>query len=966
MNTPHPNIDLYIFWAKTSHDAHNPHAFHPLLCHMIDVAIVAREMWRQVLPGAARHRIAQAFGLDVDSEVLEAIVAWIAGLHDLGKASPPFALRDDSRATRNLHRLYTNTPFKRPLHVPQAREAPHGYVTATELPYILIEDFGFPPALADGIGILIGGHHGVFPRSEQTEGIRNSGEKRGSVAWANARRALAIELAALLVIPMPVSLAYNLALDNATTMILAGVVSVADWIGSNATYFQCASEVTDSDEPKRIDAKDYLNKATGYARKALGELGWLGWPEPEAHRKFEELFPQFKNYSPRDLQTQAVVIARKLDAPGIVVIEAPMGEGKTEAAMYLADHLNAQLNQRGSYFALPTQATSNQMFKRVREFLEQRYPNKNVLFQLLHGHAALSAEFQLLREEGDKAARAFDVQQIDDDEKHKHSDCTPSVVAAEWFTHRKRGLLAPFGVGTVDQALMAVLQTKHVFVRLFGLAHKTVIVDEVHAYDAYMSTLLERLLEWLAALASPVVLLSATLPRKRRDDLIKAYLKGLGSGNAIQPQTNEVANEQDRYPRISWATAETRGVRHIQTSAQNTRILNLEWVDGRLPKDSSGVFALGEKLEEALKDGGCAAVICNTVQRAQDVYKALKSYFPIETDDGLPLDLLHARYLFKDRADREARTLHRFGKEGASITGRNGYEHLVSRPRRAVLVSTQIIEQSLDLDFDLMVTDIAPVDLILQRAGRLHRHERKKEFRPPNLQHPTLWICEPEIKPDSTPDFGVSEYVYDRHILLRSWLAVRDRANITIPDEIEELIESVYDAERVCTQSEFEKVWYETKDKMREKLKRKEANAKNVRLSSPLDEELLEDFNQQLEEDNPAIHKSLQAQTRDDETPSVSVVFLTHAEILQHSIAPKPDLETISFFLQRSVNLAMRRAVDVLLNEQPPTEWQETALLRHHRLIKLNENGEQQIGDYLFRVHPELGVVIDKITEEKM
>src|SRR5207248_9773559 len=102
------------------------------------------------------------------------------------------------------------------------------------------------------------------------------------------------------------------------------------------------------------------------------------------------------------------------------------------------------------------------------------------------------------------------------------------VVAAEWFTHRKRGLLAPFGVGTVDQVLLAVLQTRHVFVRLFGLAHKTVVVDEVHAYDAYMTTLLERLLEWLGALEAPVVLLSATLPRERRDRLARAYGNGLG------------------------------------------------------------------------------------------------------------------------------------------------------------------------------------------------------------------------------------------------------------------------------------------------------------------------------------------------------------------------------------------------------------------------------------------------------
>ena len=188
----------------------------------------------------------------------------------------------------------------------------------------------------------------------------------------------------------------------------------------------------------------------------------------------------------------------------------------------LADHWAESTGQQGCYFALPTQATSNQMFGRVRDFLESRYEGDQVQLQLLHGHAALSSEFQLLRRNNDRMFTPV-YGGVEDDAGD------PAVVAAEWFTYRKRGLLAPFGVGTVDQVLLAALQTRHVFVRLFGLAHKTVIVDEVHAYDTYMTTLLERLLEWLAALGSSVVLLSATLPRGRRQQLLDAYSRGLGT-----------------------------------------------------------------------------------------------------------------------------------------------------------------------------------------------------------------------------------------------------------------------------------------------------------------------------------------------------------------------------------------------------------------------------------------------------
>src|SRR5262249_53976071 len=178
------------------------------------------------------------------------------------------------------------------------------------------------------------------------------------------------------------------------------------------------------------------------------------------------------------------------------------------------------------------------------------------------------------------------------------------------------------------------------------------IMNQVQAYDTYMSVLLERLLEWLAALGSPVILLSATLPKQRRDALRDAYLKGLGAAVSNGTTVTETRHSEDCYPRITWATAQSQGVKHIQTSTQNTRTLHLRHVSARLPAGGAETFCLGEDLVEALQDGGCIAVICNTVQRAQEVYARLKPFFPGEADDGWPeLDLLHARFLFKDRAE---------------------------------------------------------------------------------------------------------------------------------------------------------------------------------------------------------------------------------------------------------------------------------------------------------------------------
>ena len=239
----------------------------------------------------------------------------------------------------------------------------------------------------------------------------------------------------------------------------------------------------------------------------------------------------------------------------------------------------------------------------------------------------------------------------DDD---KRADWGQNVAASEWFTYRKRGLLAPYGVGTIDQALMAVLQTKHVFVRLFGLAHKTVIIDEVHAYDTYMTSLLELLLSWLRSVGASVVLLSATLPQARRRALLEAWTKGapvpqggLADGakgiSALSP-ASEAA-----YPRISWI--ENNIVRSDHFAATRHVTLNLVRRSGDLKE-------LGKNLKHALRDGGCAAVICNTVRKAQEVYCALKSFF-----SAGELDLFHARYPFNEREAREKRTLDRFGKQ---------------------------------------------------------------------------------------------------------------------------------------------------------------------------------------------------------------------------------------------------------------------------------------------------------------
>jgi CRISPR-associated endonuclease/helicase Cas3 len=888
---------------------------------MLDTANVALAIWETVLQRNGHAFYAEALGSADDPLKAKNLVAFWAGLHDVGKAFPQFQ---------------NQTRVPNPLT--------HGQVTAAAIPCILQEAFGYPREVARQLATVLGGHHGVFPRSADLQGIAQS--TLGGSFWAVKRLALAKRLHELL--EKPPSPSIDDCLAQPVAMALAGFVSVADWIASNQEFFPFGDE--------GLDAEEYAQRSQERAAEALNSLHWSGWTPPNAVQEMEKLFDVVLKHGANDLQRTVTELACKLEAPGLVIIEAPMGEGKTEAAMYLADTWATNLGQRGCYFALPTQATSNQMFGRVREFLGVRYRDDAVNLMLMHGHAALSAEFEALRE---NSARYQGFSDIGSDEGDSDAAGPRNVLVADWFTHRKRGLLAPFGVGTVDQILLSVLQTRHVFVRLFGLTNKTVIVDEVHAYDAYMVTLLERLLEWLASLQCSVVLLSATLPKERTAALMTAYAKGAGLGSA---DWNDLLKKH-AYPRVTWLCGGEQGAQSVQTSPRSAKDLRVEWVNGCLPESEGEPFALGEKLRDALSEGGCAAVICSTVDRAQRFYQALKSCFPeADAGDGHPeLDLFHARYLFKDREAREKRALLRFGKpDGTVECGEEGVKP-VRRPRRAVLVATQVIEQSLDLDFDLMVTDMAPVDLILQRAGRLHRHSR--DDRPGNLREPALWICAPEREENGVPAFDRgTEAVYHRHFLLRSWLALHALQAISIPGDVEELIESVYDIARPCSTSAIamRDALVQAQSALLESKEHAE-NEGRQRLIKPAtySGELWHHTQNCLEEDSPELHQAHQALTRLS-GPRITLVCLERDEWNQiQSGSSALDVATVRVLLENALPIGHGGIVRDLLASQVPPIFKNNALLRHCRMLEF-ENGETEIGKYRLRLDRDLGLQIFK------
>ena len=902
-------MQLHALWAKIG-DGCYPDFYHPVACHLSDVAAVALQLLEDVIHPALRRRLASWLGLPEDA-VCRWLAFWI-GAHDIGKISPCFQDQDRSQKAR-LALTAEGFTFD------YLKNVPHGVLSAAILRRLLAEPFQWPAIharLARRIAVAVGGHHGTFNSA-------NSDEALGDEKWWQARResllALAREVGILELAPPQVT-----DCDHAFFLFLAGLTSVADWIGSNRQFFEFAI-------PK-IKLSTYSAHATIQAQKALLELGWLGWKSERSPRSFRNLFPAIVN--PRRLQTLVEASAARFDSPRLALIEAPMGEGKTEAALFLADHWIHAHEHQGLYFALPTQATSNQMFGRIVDFLARRYPEDCVNAQLLHGQALLSERFEKLRRAADQrrqSVRCGDIRETDD-----HSD---AVVAEAWFAqNKKHGLLAPFAVGTIDQSLLAVLQTKHFFVGLFGLAGKVVVLDEVHAYDAYMSVLLVRLVEWLAALGCPVVLLSATLPAEKRRRLLEAY-----RGPAAPLPTD------CPYPRVALVGTGPDAMAeflHIEADPARARTIALEW---------HYYDRLADDLGAALKDGGCAAIVCNTVGRAQMVYETLRDRF---ASPDFEVKLFHARFLIGRRLEIEEDVLSRYGPP----------EKGAKRPARSVLVATQVVEQSLDLDFDLLVTEVAPVDLVLQRAGRLWRHLRKDPRG--SITRPSVWLLRPEADENHVPAFGWSEKIYARFILLRSYLALRESAvAIELPGDIENLIEKVYGTVPLAVPEEdaWQVAMTEAKKEMNLKKKEAEMAAGTFLVTSPrAEDDILLDFSQQLDEDDPDLPKDRQAFTRLAE-PSVTLVVLYNnggrlsldpEGQLRVNLARKPTLDDARAFLRNSVTIQRKGCVRHYARQKPPTTWKENGLLRFHRVVFVASDGMaiREKDQYPLRVDSEFGV----------
>ncbi len=632
-----------------------------------------------LIVGAIAREIVDRFPSDMGAKLFPPEVQLVAAAHDIGKVSPYFYEKIRRHFPPGTWDLPGNPNLDLGLEKSWGGHAGVSLIAAQAL--------GVPHLIPE----ILGQHHGYFPMV----GCRSAdSEVFGGAQWQQERSKLTLEL------QKKIGCDWPLIVSSEQARIVAGLTSVADWIGSGEFF-----------EDPTIPWQESI-------KSALDSAGFIQ-PIFQSGLSFKEIF----EFNPYEIQKKLIA---QVSSPGVYFLEAPMGIGKTEAALFAAYQLASKGKARGIYFALPTQLTSNKIHERFSKFLQRiLVPESDHQPLLLHSNAGLlqTAEYG---EEGRPGGA--------------------------WFNSAKRGLLAPFAVGTIDQALMAAMNVKHGFVRAFGLAGKVVILDEVHTYDTFTGTLLDETVALLRKLHCTVIILSATLNTDRREQILGEKVSSIA------------------YPLIT-AKPNKGNLVEAASPIKNTQSVEIHMVD-------QTEKAIEESLKRAAQ-GQQVLWIENTVDEAQQRFLdiAARAY-----DLGVACGLIHSRFTAEDRQIAESQWVGHFGKPGWDTRKDMG----------RILVGTQVLEQSLDIDSDFLVSRFAPTDMLLQRMGRLWRHKDTPRCSGSKCE---AWVLvenpdESEVNPLQA--FGKTSYVYSPYVLCRSLEVWREKESIILPADIRDLIEETY------------------------------------------------------------------------------------------------------------------------------------------------------------------------------
>lgn len=891
-------------WAKSGDDTD----FLTLPQHMVDSACAASFVFHSWLATSVKQFLSNELGLDEFG--VEALYVWLAGVHDVGKASRSFQrLLLESDKAYLVHAV-SDAGLDIDLSVNEANfdKLPHGVASGEILSQWLCAR-GVRLPKANALAAVVNAHHGIAnkPSSQVRELIEDYPDP-----WKRVHKELLDAMTDLCGADSVIEkVSRGNKLHQGVAEILTGLVVMADWMASNENAFTLHVSGT---QLERVEAAAATIDVTTPWEPERGD-----WRDIDAH--FRRSFDWPEEYCARPVQRAVVEAAQQLEGPALVVIEAETGVGKTEAALAAAEILGANSAAQGVFFAAPTMATANGLLERTIEWASNQSVDSVRSMYLAHSKNDLSEPYRQLK-----------FSQIG-----KDSGEGGGVIASQWMSGRRLGLLSNFVVGTVDQVLMMALQQRFHMLRHVGLAGKVIIFDEVHSFDVYTSDYLQRTIEWLGYYGASVILMSATLPPDKRRSLVQAYSRA--------PWPDE---EPIGYPLLTLATRDSVEFHSVPPTPTNLEA-RIEYLD-------DGVEKLVTFAERYLDEGGCALIICNTIARAQEAYRVLEGVY------GDEVQLHHAGFVAWERVAKEDGLREELGPDSHRGSG---------RPQRKIVVATQVAEQSLDIDADVLVTDIAPMDLIIQRIGRLHRHARPATDRPEKLQQPRVMI-RGILRHKPVPEFDSgAEFIYGQNLLLTTYAKLPEV--FRRPDDIEGLVRAAYD-KNFTPPLEWDEVWEKAREQNLFAEDSAHSKSSTFRLPSPRRRTSYDAlFSQLISDDAASGDERGAAQVRDAE-PSVEVIPIRSTVYgyqpwgFEEEVLDGTELSyKVAFHLaSSSVRLPTRltrwesdfEAVVTALEEATPAEWRSHFFLRGQLALPLDESDTAQLGRFTVTYSSKLGIEI--------
>lgn len=879
--------------AKSDRRDHN--GWLPFYIHALDTAEMIKRLTDHYLLDETWGTI-----FNMEREAFNKTVVLAALVHDIGKLTPLF---------QNLI-LFSLPEELRCEEIPYTAGFSNEDRNASKHPVAgecILRKLG----LSKEFSSIIGAHHGLPPKlgickkNIDTYPINYYGESGEREFWTGIWEEwleYSLKLAgfeSVNEVPVP---------DKKTQVLISGLLITADWLASDSYKFPLLE--LDELPPSEYDESR--------AENAWDMVGFTAPWTSDVYIAGDRLFKERFKFAPNEIQKAVLKTVNETEKPGILILEAPMGCGKTEAALMTAEVYAQKNDKHGIFFGLPTQTTANGMFERFMEWAEGQSEEFYHSLMLAHANAYFQPAFENIPRH-----------MPDGDE-----DSDSGLIVHPFFTGSKLSCMSDFVVGTVDRLLMAALKRRHVMLSHFGLSQKAAIIDECHAYDAYMNCYLERAIEWLSMYNVPVILLSATLPPSRRRALVSAY-------TGEKPE--DIVFENDTaYPALTWSDGGKIYSRSIAYEHKNKH------VKIKRMNDEAAV----SKAIAAADAGACVGIICNTVRKAQAFAEM------IEKRRGKDkLILYHAQYTMQDRIEKENQIIRCVGK-GSKADDRKG----------VIIVGTQVLEQSLDIDFDLLITELCPMDLLLQRIGRLFRHER--DDRPECCKIPVCIVT----GADAVEYDKGSEAVYGRWLLMQTEKYLPEI--IDVPDNISGLVSDVYekyDAETSEEKEECKKYIDNINEKKHSAdgfLLKNETGRRNKSLDGWLDDGVKD--------------AKAEAMVRDGD-PSVEVILMISEDGYASFLPWQSDGEKI--FLSECPpdeickNMAMQRLrlpnvlchdgiIDATIDELEEKDkglkaWQESRWLRGELVLFMDRGLKAELNGFVLTYSKERGLTYEKLKEGK-